>query len=65
LMREYNVNFSVWDFLYIKGHMIEDKLSWNYKNIGENKSCWKRKFVEYGYRWMGNFLFVIKFLEVP
>jgi len=36
LTKEYNAHFSGWDFSYVKGRMVEDKLPWSYKSIVEN-----------------------------
>ena len=35
LTKEFNVNFSGWNFSYLDGRMEEDKLPWNYKEIVE------------------------------
>jgi SAM-dependent methyltransferase len=35
LTKEFDAQFSGWDFSYVKGRMIEDELQWNYKNIVE------------------------------
>jgi SAM-dependent methyltransferase len=38
LTKEYNAHFSGWDFSYIKGRMVEDEISWNFRDIIE-KNC--------------------------
>jgi hypothetical protein len=48
LIKEYNAHFSGWDFSYIKGRMIEDKLSWDYKNIVENNIIGKESLLDMG-----------------
>jgi len=48
LTKEYNANFSGWDFSYINGRMIEDKLSWNYKNIVENNILGRENLLDMG-----------------
>jgi len=48
LTKEYHAHFSGWDFSYIKGRMIEDKLSWNYKNIVENNIIGKKSLLDMG-----------------
>jgi SAM-dependent methyltransferase len=35
LTKEYNVQFSGWDFSYLNGRMEQDSLSWDYKKIVE------------------------------
>lgn len=44
LTKEYNANFSGWDFSYVEGRWIEDELPWNYKNIVE-KCFSKNKYL--------------------
>ena len=43
MTKEYNANFSGWDFSYVKGRAIEDELPWDYRNIVEKhfigKNC--------------------------
>jgi len=48
LTKEYNAPFSGWDFSYINGRMIEDKLSWNYKEIVENNIIGKESLLDMG-----------------
>ena len=48
LIKEYNAHFSGWDFSYIKGRMIEDKLSWNYRNIVEKNILGKESLLDMG-----------------
>jgi len=48
LTKEYNAPFSGWDFSYIKGRMIEDKLSWNYKDIVEKNIIGKESLLDMG-----------------
>jgi len=48
LKKEYSAHFSGWDFSYINERMIEDKLSWNYKNIVENNLIGKESLLDMG-----------------
>jgi len=48
LTKEYNATFSGWDFSYINGRMIEDKLSWNYKQILEKNITGKECLLDMG-----------------
>jgi SAM-dependent methyltransferase len=48
LTKEYNARFYGWDFSYIKGRMIEDRLSWDYKNIVERNLIGKESLLDMG-----------------
>jgi len=62
LTREYNAHFSGWNFSYIKGRMIEDKLSWNYKNIVENNLVGKESLLDMN---TGGGEFLCSFSKLP
>ena len=36
LLKEYNAQFTGWDFSYLTGRMVEEELPWDYRNIVEN-----------------------------
>ena len=46
LVKEYNAYFSGWDFSYVKGRLIEDKLPWKYANIVEKYSLGKNYLLD-------------------
>jgi len=46
LTKEYNAHFSGWDFSYVKGRIVEDKLPWSYKTIVENNLVGKNTLLE-------------------
>jgi len=46
LTKEYNALFSGWDFSYIDGRRIDDKLPWEYKNIVENNLVGKNSLLD-------------------
>jgi SAM-dependent methyltransferase len=48
LTSEYNAPFSGWDFSYINERRIEDKLSWDYRNILENNFIGKENLLDMG-----------------
>jgi len=48
LNKEYNANFSGWDFSYINGRREEDNLPWDYKNIVENNFLGKETLLDMG-----------------
>ena len=46
LTKEYNARFSGWDFSYLNGRMIEDKIPWNYKQIVEENILGKESLLD-------------------
>jgi len=46
LTKEYNADFSGWDFSYVKGRIVEDKLPWSYRNIVENNLIGKNTLLD-------------------